>query len=64
MVRVQNFTPYDSANIHTFTLGATDTLTQTIYDREFALLRVNDFDSDSIYVYTNNIPATKLYKGT
>ena len=52
----------DSANIHTFTLGATDTLTQTIYDREFVLLRVNDFDSDSIYVYTNNIPATKLYK--
>ena len=58
----KNFTPYDSANIHTFTLGATDTLTQTIYDREFALLRVNDFDSDSIYVYTNNIPVTKLYK--
>lgn len=58
----KNFTPYDSANIHTITLGATDTLTQTIYDREFALLRVNDFDSDSIYVYTNNIPATKLYK--
>lgn len=58
----KNFTPYDSANIHTFTLGATDTLTQTIYDREFVLLRVNDFDSDSIYVYTNNIPATKLYK--
>lgn len=53
---------FDSANIHTFTLGITDTLTQTIYDREFALLRVNDFDSDSIYVYTNNIPATKLYK--
>lgn len=58
----KNFTPYDSANIHTFTLGATDTLTQTIYDREFALLRVSDFDSDRIYVYTNNAPATHLYK--
>lgn len=58
----KNFTPYDSANIHTFTLGATDTLTQTIYDREFTMLRVSDFDSDSIYVYTNNVPATHLYK--
>lgn len=47
------FTPYDSANIHTFTLGATDTLTQTIYDREFALLRVNCLGTDSIYVYNN-----------
>ncbi len=43
----------DSANIHTFTLGATDTLTQTIYDREFALLRVNCLGTDSIYVYNN-----------
>ncbi len=49
----KNFTPYDSANIHTFTLGATDTLTQTIYDREFALLRVNCLGTDSIYVYNN-----------
>lgn len=58
----KNFTPYDSANIHTFTLGATDTLTQTIYDREFTMLRVSDFDSDRIYVDTNNAPATHLYK--
>lgn len=58
----KNFTPYDSANIHTFTLGATDTLTQTIYDREFTMLRVSDFDSDNIYVYTNNAPATHRYK--
>lgn len=58
----KNVTLLDSANIHTFTLGATDTLTQTIYDREFTMLRVSDFDSDSIYVYTNNAPATKLYK--
>lgn len=49
----KNFTPYDSANIHTFPLGATDTLTQTIYDREFALLRVNCLGTDSIYVYNN-----------
>lgn len=49
----KNFTPYDSANIHTFTLGATDTLTQTIYDREFALLSVNCLGTDSIYVYNN-----------
>ena len=49
----KNFTPYDSANIHTFTLGATDTLTQTIYDREFALLRVSCLGTDSIYVYNN-----------
>lgn len=62
MVRVQNFTPYDSANIHTFTLANTDTLTQTIYDREFTMLRVSDFDSDNIYVYTNNAPATHRYK--
>lgn len=58
----KNVTQLDSANIHTFTLGATDTLTQTIYDREFTLLRVSDFDSDRIYVYTNNAPATHLYK--
>lgn len=58
----KNFTPYDSANIHTFTLANTDTLTQTIYDREFTMLRVSDFDSDRIYVYTNNAPATHLYK--
>lgn len=58
----KNFTPYDSANIHTFTLANTDTLTQTIYDREFTMLRVSDFDSDNIYVYTNNAPATHRYK--
>lgn len=52
----------DSAYLHTFTLANTDTLTQTIYDREFALLRVSDFDSDSIYVYTNNVPAIHLYQ--
>lgn len=56
----KNFTPYDSANIHTFTLGATDTLTQTIYDREFALLRVNCLGVDSIYVY-NNVPKYQWY---
>lgn len=56
----KNFTPYDSANIHTFTLGATDTLTQTIYDREFALLRVNCLGADSIYVY-NNVPKYQWY---
>lgn len=50
----------DSANIHTFTLGATDTLTQTIYDREFALLRVSCLGSDSIYVY-NNVPKYQWY---
>ncbi|WP_337364278.1 hypothetical protein [Prevotellamassilia timonensis] len=50
----------DSANIHTFTLGATDTLTQTIYDREFALLRVNCLGADSIYVY-NKVPAWHHY---
>lgn len=58
----KNVTPYDSANIHTFTLANTDTLTQTIYDREFTMLRVSDFDSDNIYVYTNNAPATHRYK--
>lgn len=57
----KNFTPYDSANIHTFTLGATDTLTQTIYDREFALLRVNCLGVDSIYVY-NNVPEYHRYR--
>ena len=51
----------DSANIHTFTLGATDTLTQTIYDREFALLRVNCLGTDSIYVY-NNVPKYHRYR--
>lgn len=51
----------DSANIHTFTLGITDTLTQTIYDREFALLRVNSLGTDSIYVY-NNVPASHRYR--
>lgn len=56
----KNFTPYDSANIHTFTLGATDTLTQTIYDRDFALLRVNCLGVDSIYVY-NNVPKYQWY---
>lgn len=50
----------DSANIHTFTLGATDTLTQTIYDREFALLRVSCLGVDSIYVY-NNVPKYQWY---
>lgn len=49
----KNVTPHDSANIHTFTLANTDTLTQTIYDREFALLRVNCLGTDSIYVYNN-----------
>lgn len=57
----KNFTPYDSANIHTFTLGATDTLTQTIYDREFALLRVSCLGADSIYVY-NKVPAWHRYR--
>lgn len=51
----------DSANIHTFTLGATDTLTQTIYDREFALLRVSCLGADSIYVY-NKVPAWHRYR--
>lgn len=50
----------DSAHLHTFTLGATDTLTQTIYDREFALLRVNCLGVDSIYVY-NNVPKYQWY---
>lgn len=57
----KNSTPYDSANIHTFTLGATDTLTQTIYDREFALLRVSCLGADSIYVY-NKVPAWHRYR--
>lgn len=57
----KNFTPYDSANIHTFTLGITDTLTQTIYDREFALLRVSCLGVDSIYVY-NNVPKYHRYR--
>lgn len=51
----------DSANFHTFTLGATDTLTQTIYDREFTLLRVNCLGVDSIYVY-NNVPKYHRYR--
>lgn len=51
----------DSANIHTFTLGITDTLTRTIYDREFALLRVNCLGVDSIYVY-NNVPKYHRYR--
>lgn len=51
----------DSANFHTFTLGATDTLTQTIYDREFTLLRVNCLGTDSIYVY-NNVPKYHRYR--
>lgn len=51
----------DSANIHTFTLGITDTLTQTIYDREFALLRVNCLGTDSIYVYSN-VPEYHRYR--
>lgn len=49
-------------NIHTFTLGATDILTQTIYDREFAMLRVSDLDHDTVFVYTNSTPATQLYQ--
>lgn len=57
----KNVTQLDSANIHTFTLGATDTLTQTIYDREFALLRVNCLGADSIYVY-NKVPAWHRYR--
>lgn len=57
----KNFTPYDSANIHTFTLGITDTLTQTFYDREFTLLRVNCLGVDSIYVY-NNVPEYHRYR--
>lgn len=56
----KNVTPHDSANIHTFTLVNTDTLTQTIYDREFALLRVNCLGIDSIYVY-NEVPEYKYY---
>lgn len=50
----------DSAHLHTFTLGATDTLTQTIYDREFALLRVSCLGADSIYVY-NKVPEYQYY---
>lgn len=50
----------DSAYLHTFTLANTDTLTQTIYDREFALLRVSCLGSDSIYVY-NKVPEYKYY---
>lgn len=57
----KNFTPYDSANIHTFTLANTDTLTQTIYDREFTMLRVNCLGADSIYVY-NNVPEYHRYR--
>lgn len=57
----KNVTQLDSANIHTFTLGATDTLTQTIYDREFALLRVSCLGADSIYVY-NKVPAWHRYR--
>ncbi len=57
----KNVTLLDSANIHTFTLGATDTLTQTIYDREFALLRVSCLGADSIYVY-NKVPAWHRYR--
>ena len=57
----KNVTPHDSANIHTFTLVNTDTLTQTIYDREFALLRVNSLGVDSIYVY-NNVPEYHRYR--
>lgn len=56
----KNVTPHDSANIHTFTLVNTDTLTQTIYDREFALLRVSCLGADSIYVY-NKVPAWHHY---
>lgn len=56
----KNVTPHDSANIHTFTLVNTDTLTQTIYDREFALLRVSCLGSDSIYVY-NKVPEWHHY---
>lgn len=51
----------DSAYLHTFTLANTDTLTQTIYDREFALLRVNCLGADSIYVY-NNVPKYHRYR--
>lgn len=50
----------DSAYLHTFTLANTDTLMQTIYDREFALLRVNCLGADSIYVY-NNVPKYQWY---
>lgn len=57
----KNFTPYDSANIHTFTLANTDTLTQTIYDREFTMLRVSSLGADSIYVY-NKVPAWHHYR--
>lgn len=56
----KNVTPHDSANIHTFTLANTDTLTQTIYDREFALLRVSCLGTDSIYVY-NKVPEYQYY---
>ena len=51
----------DSAYLHTFTLANTDTLTQTIYDREFALLRVSCLGVDSIYVY-NNVPKYHRYR--
>ena len=51
----------DSAYLHTFTLANTDTLTQTIYDREFALLRVSCLGADSIYVY-NKVPAWHRYR--
>lgn len=57
----KNFTPYDSANLHTFTLANTDTLTQTIYDREFTMLRVSSLGADSIYVY-NKVPASHRYR--
>lgn len=57
----KNVTQLDSANIHTFTLANTDTLTQTIYDREFALLRVSCLGADSIYVY-NKVPAWHRYR--
>lgn len=51
----------DSAYLHTFTLANTDTLTQTIYDREFTMLRVNCLGADSIYVY-NNVPEYHRYR--
>lgn len=51
----------DSAYLHTFTLANTDTLTQTIYDREFTMLRVSSLGADSIYVY-NKVPASHRYR--
>lgn len=51
----------DSAYLHTFTLANTDTLTQTIYDREFTMLRVSCLGADSIYVY-NKVPASHRYR--